>query len=547
MFDSSVGELTHSKTIKAGKAWHGLLEFVGYASGRCPIETIMLTTRSGRRIPYPYSKSQTGTSPRVVALSPKACVYMHPLANMETEQSDGRDWSGYVIVQAAYSDRHSMCGLLSDKYSFLTPDDNSQSIPIEITAGGGTVAVYNKIVIGKTAQKIATITTAGSGRALTYEGFTRDGRTAFFSNDIRASIVFLSEEFWPILNPELTRTDISGNVTGDTSTVAVTRSDLTVAEPLTSQSFEQSQLYAHFRRGPSTEAGPGPIIMYEDEIGPNLPAPGWGATEGYKNSLASIETPCFLFVEGSSVETVIGKKLAVSNSITSGSWGLSESEEYNTVSGTTGETSSSSYEISYAHNNIDFINLLFASSSTGQIDVTLKMENVSGDQYYTQYDILRASSISLTMDGVSILDLPGYQWFDNLNTGPNVFIDWFNGSANPPIASSAVRSYRAQELDGRGAVMVSIYLNPYSCMDIMSVAVLVKRGQLLIDPPGGGNQVDLATVTQTLYIGSCFAGGTVLNDPVVIDEADFDKPIYRAFDPLTKTISPVYEWPVFYQ
>ncbi|MDY0207484.1 MAG: hypothetical protein RBR82_12805, partial [Pseudomonas sp.] len=62
MFDSSVGELTPSKTIKAGKAWHGLLEFVGYASGRCPIETIMLTTRGGKRIPYPYAKSQSGTS-----------------------------------------------------------------------------------------------------------------------------------------------------------------------------------------------------------------------------------------------------------------------------------------------------------------------------------------------------------------------------------------------------------------------------------------------------------------------------------------------------
>ncbi|MDY0208074.1 MAG: hypothetical protein RBR82_15845, partial [Pseudomonas sp.] len=455
--------------------------------------------------------------------------------------------SGYVIVQAAYSDRHSMCGLLSDKHSFLTPDDNSQAIPVEITAGGGTVAVYNKIVIGKTAQKIATITTAGSGRALTYEGFTRDGRTAFFSNDIRASIVFLSEEFWPILNPELTRTDIAGSVIGNVSTVTVARSDLTIAAPLTTQSFEQSQLYAHFKRGPSTEAGPGPIIMYEDEIGPNLPSPGWGATTGHSNSLSSLEVPCFLFIGDASVETVIGKKIALSNSVTTGSWGLSESEQYNTVSGSTSHSSSSSYEISYSHNGLEFIKLFFDSSSITVDDVVLRMENVSGDQYYTQYDTLVTSAISLTMDGVSIFDLPGYQWFDNLNTGPTVFVDWFNGSANPPIASSAARSYRALELAGRGAVMVSIYLNPYSCLDIMSVAVLVKRGQLLIDPPGGGNQVDLTTVTQTLYIGNCFAGGTVLNDPVVIDEVDFEKPLYRAFDPLTKTISPVYEWPVFYQ
>ena len=102
-------------------------------------------------------------------------------------------------------------------------------------------------------------------------------------------------------------------------------------------------------------------------------------------------------------------------------------------------------------------------------------------------------------------------------------------------------------MGGKGVAMVSIYLNPYSCEDILSIAVLVKKGTLLTDTELDGNQVDLSTVTQTLYIGKCFAGGVVLDNPMTIEEVDFNKKLYRAYDPLSKTISAPYDWPVFYQ
>lgn len=546
MIEDKIGINIPSKIIRAGKGWHGLVEFVGYVSPRCSVDTMMLKTRGGKRIPYPASKGMKEKSVLVANASPRACVYMHSLAAMEAEDPNGNDFSGYVIVQASFGDRHESCGLLSSALSFFTPDDNSQAVPVVIRAGGKLIDVYDKLYIGKETRKLITIDTGGDPAALTYVGFSVDGRSAFFSDDIQPETIFINEEKWEFLKPEISRTNLSGNVIDGVSLVTASRTDIPVAEPDTSESYEYFQLYAHFR-----EDTDGNIIMYEDETPNFSPAPGWGATSGFSNSSSIIDTPCFLYVnEAGYVGIVTGKKSMVRNSVTTGSWSQTKSDYFITTTGTTTQTINESYNISYSDGPVKFADLNFSSFFSGTINAAIEttINTGSSDTYFTQYDRINTGNISVTFDGLTLLDLDGYTWFDNLNIGPIYFIDWFNGSPNPAFPAASIRSYRAMEvMGGKGVAMVSIYLNPYSCEDILSIAVLVKKGTLLTDPELDGNQVDLSTVTQTLYIGKCFAGGVVFDDPMTIEEVDFNKKLYRAYDPISKTISEPYDWPVFYQ
>lgn len=531
--------------LRVGKAWHGLVEFVGYSAPWCMMDTVMLTTRSGKRIPYPASKGMKEKRVLVANVSPRACVYMHPLAVMEAEDANGNDFSGYVIVQASFNDRHEVCGLLSSAVSFFTPDDNSQAVPVVITAGGKFIDVYDKLCIGKEAKKLLTLDTGGDPTALTYVGFSRDGRSAFFSNDISPGIIFIDEGRWGSLNPEISLTSLSGNVVDGVSLVTASRTDIPVAEPDTSESYEYFQLYAHF-----SEDADGNIHMYEDETPNFSPIPGWGLTSGFSNSSSIIDTPCFLYVnEEGYVSIVTGKKSMVRNSVTTGSWSRTKSNNVITTTGTTTQTINESYNISYSEGSVKFADLNFSSSFSSTNNVTFETTIIGGsdDTHVTQDDIINTGSISVVLDGRTLLDLDGYTWFDGLNIDPINFINWFSGSPNPAFPVTPIRSYRAMEILGKGVAMVSIYLNPYSCEDILSIAVLVKKGTLLTDHELGGNQVDLSTVTQTLYIGKCFAGGVVFDDPMTIGEADFNKKLYRAYDPISKTISEPYDWPVFYQ
>ena len=334
MIEDKIGINIPSKIIRAGKGWHGLVEFVGYVSPRCSVDTMMLKTRGGKRIPYPASKGMKEKSVLVANASPRACVYMHSLAAMEAEDPNGNDFSGYVIVQASFGDRHESCGLLSSALSFFTPDDNSQAVPVVIRAGGKLIDVYDKLYIGKETRKLITIDTGGDPAALTYVGFSVDGRSAFFSDDIQPETIFINEEKWEFLKPEISRTNLSGNVIDGVSLVTASRTDIPVAEPDTSESYEYFQLYAHFR-----EDTDGNIIMYEDETPNFSPAPGWGATSGFSNSSSIIDTPCFLYVnEAGYVGIVTGKKSMVRNSVTTGSWSQTKSDYFITTTGTTTQT-----------------------------------------------------------------------------------------------------------------------------------------------------------------------------------------------------------------
>lgn len=544
MIEDKIGISIPSKIIRAGKGWHGLVEFVGYAHPRCSVDTMMLTTRGGKRIPYPASKAMKEKSVLVADKNPRACLYMHPLAKMEAEDANGNDFSGYVIVQASIQPGHEACGLLSSALSFFTPDDQSQSIPVRI--GSNFIDVYDKIYIGKEARKLTTIDTGETQKPMAYVGLSRDGRSAFFSADIYPSTVFSNEEIWEFLNPEISRINLSGNVVDSVSLVAASRTDIPVAETETSEDYEYFQLYAHF-----TTDENGNYIMYEDETPNSSPAPGWGATSGFSNSSSIIDTPCFLYVNDAGlIGVVTGKKSMTRNSVTQGGWSRSKSALTETTTGSTTQTIDESYNISYSHDSLKIAELNFTSSFTSKFTAVLERDiSIPGQSLqFVDHNRDDSGSISVTMDGITLLSLDGYTWFDNLNTGPIYFTDWFKGSPDPGFKDSTIRSYRAMEvMGGKGVAMVSIYLNPYSCEDILSIAVLVKKGTLLTDPELDGNQVDLSTVTQTLYIGKCFAGGVVFDNPMTIEEVDFNKKLYRAYDPLSKAISAPYDWPVFYQ
>lgn len=118
---------TPCKIERFGIRAHGLVKcpitYTG-SSGVCYLRDYTLTTRGGKIIPMPYSEAEKELS-FAPALCPRPFLYQHPLAIIETEDAEGLDWSGYVIF---YQYTRNNYGYLNNFIGAFTPDDNSQSL-----------------------------------------------------------------------------------------------------------------------------------------------------------------------------------------------------------------------------------------------------------------------------------------------------------------------------------------------------------------------------------------------------------------------------------
>lgn len=554
MIDSKIGECIPSKTMRAGKAWHGLVEFVGYSSPRCPIDSMMITTRGGKRIPYPAPKNKLGKLFIVAGVSPIACVYMHSSAKMEAEDEDGMDWSGYVIVQLGRADKHELLGLRNSDFLFITPDGGGQAIPYVIENGGLRFSVYNRINISHSGSLVSSVLSDDFNKVTQPVGVTLDGRSVFFAFvSMHSNVLSRYSDSDPPEDSIINKVDVSGDIVNGVSSVIASSPYEVKSEP---HSYTNASDHYHLRSELvySGDSSVPAIITVPSDVDPSTPF--WlNIVDGYDNETENFSVSSFPYLDGAGQPRFIrSTRSYVSNTVYSGEHTVRAAGAGDPpgaaaiVSGHTDATTAKDLTLSF---DADALNIC-------TIVITDDFKQKSEMEMYTRYSlnavmvkpsrwVQETGSISLTLDGTVIFSKTDYYWYDSLRNPPTITLSWWPVVPGQELpAGGFSRHYRAISLDETRAAQITVQLNNYFSRDIFSIAVHIREGDIIPDHPDG-IKVAPGTVTQTMHIGKCFARGVILDDPITLDESEFGDRMYRAFDPIDRVITPVYKWPAFFQ
>lgn len=555
MIDSKIGECIPSKIIRAGKAWHGLVEFVGYSSPRCPIDSMMITTRGGKRIPYPAPKNKLGKLFIVVSVSPLAYVYMHSSAKMEAEDESGMDWSGYVIVQLGYTaDKHELLYLRNSDFLFMTPDGGGQAIPYVIENGGLRFSVYSRINISHSGSLVSSVLSDDFNKVTQPVGVTLDGRSVFFAFvSTRSNILSRYSDSDPPEDSIINKVDVSGDIVNGVSSVIASSPYEVKSEQ---HSYTTASDHYHLRSELDYSGGGSvpAIITVPSDVDPSNPF--WlNIVGGYDDETEDFSVSSFPYLDGAwQPQFIRSTRSYVSNTVYDGQHTARAAgagdppEAVAIVSGYTDATTARQLTLSF---DADALNIC-------TIVITDDFKQKSEMEMYTRYSlnsvmikpsrwVQETGSISLSLDGTVIFSKTDYYWYDNLRNPPTITLTWWPAVPEQELPAAGLsRHYRALSLDGTRAAQITVQLNNYFSRDIFSIAVSIREGDIIPDHPDG-IKVAPGTVTQTMHFGKCFARGVILDDPITLDESEFGDRMYRAFDPIDRVITPVYKWPVFFQ
>lgn len=556
MIDSKIGECIPSKIIRAGKAWHGLVEFVGYSSPRCPIDSMMITTRGGKRIPYPAPKNKMGKFFTVADVSPIACAYMHSSAKMETEDDSGTDWSGYAILQFGESHELLMIRVLQDfnDLFFMTPDSSGQAIPYALRNGGLGLNVYNPINLLSPLVRLSSVYDGSFVKETTPLGASLDGRTVYFSFvGIGSNVLGRYKESDPPDTSSVAAVVLSGDVVDGVSSVSAAPPQ----QVLTSDhSYANTADSYHLRS----------VLLYSDDNVPYISVepsdvdpsnPYWlNIVGGYNSKTEDFSVHSFPYLDESSQPKFIKSTRAYT-------FHESYDGDHAVRPAGAGDDPQAVYVVS-GHTNSEIlenvsVDLDADGVTIANVTITGNYTQVSEMELFTRYNlnsvmvkpsrwVRQTGYISLTLDGVVVFSKNGFNWYDSLTTPPEIFFNWWPSSLTQKVPSvpGLGRTYRAVSLDGTRAAQVDVFATNFFCADILSIAVIIREGDIIPDHPDG-IKVAEGTVTDTIHIGKCFARGVTLDDPITLDESEFGDRMYRAFDPIDRVITPVYKWPVFFQ
>lgn len=555
MIETKIGDSIPSKIIRAGKAWHGLVEFVGYSPPRCSIDSMMITTRVGKRFPYPAPESRKGKSFFVSSTSPVACMYMHSSAQMEAENEDGTDWSGYVIAQFSSTDNHELLGLRNSNFLFMTPDGGGQAIPYVIANGGLRFSVYSRINISYPVSLVSSVLSDDFNRVKQPVGVTLDGRSVFFSFvSIRSSILNMYNENSPPENSIINQVDVSGDIIDGVSTV-IASSPYEVKSEQYSYTTASDHYYFRSELDYSGGGSVPAIVVVQSDVDPSNPY--WlNIVGGYDDESEVFSVSSFPYLDGDGQSQFIrSTRSYISNTAYDGRHTVREAgdgdppEAVAIISGHTDATTEKSLTLSFDA----------GAQNICSIVITDDFKQTSEMEMYTRYNLnsvmikpsrleRETGIISLALDGEVIFSKSDYYWHDDLRNPPIITMSWWPivPEQELPLAGNLFRYYRALSLDGTRAAQITVQINNYWSSDIFSIAVSIREGDIIPDHPDG-IKVAPGTVTQSVHIGKCFARGVILDDPITLAESEFGDRMYRAFDPVDRVITPVYKWPVFFQ
>lgn len=462
MIETKIGDSIPSKLVRAGKAWHGLVEFVGYSAPRCPIDSMMITTRGGKRIPYPAPKNKLGKSFLVADWSPIACVYMHSSAKMETEDDSGMDWSGYAILQ--FGESHELLRIRVSRDSndlfFMTPDSSGQAIPYALRNGGLGLNVYNPINLLSPLVRLSSVYDGSFVREKTPLGASLDGRTVYFSFVGKGSNVLDKYiESDPPATSSVTAVVLSGDVVDGLSSVSAAPPQQVLTGD---HSYANTSDSYHLRS----------VLIYPDDGAPYISVetsdvdpsnPFWlNIVGGYDSKTEDFSVHSFPYLDESSQPKFIKSTRSYASHV-------SYDGGHTVRPAGAGDDPQAVYVVSgYTNSEIlesVSVDLDADGATIANVTITGNYTEASEMELYTRYNlnsvmvkpsrwVRKTGDISITLDGVVVFSKHGFNWYDSLTTPPEIFFSWWPPSTTQemPAVPGFSRVYRAVSLDGTRAV-----------------------------------------------------------------------------------------------
>ena len=582
MFDSTFSLHMPGKVERFGKSYHGLVlmpaqKITGSSQVKITYNDITIITRDGKSLPYPLSKKQKDKTANTQALTASGpmCLYKHPLAVMEQEDVDGRDWSGYVIFDIRETYIPNIVGYRYGALFAFTQDANKQGLLIQGVDGSFKNArIAKPLKINSASLDHALVPIPVTATSMRFTHAAQDGRSIYLTRfptprDVNEDYNFPA--YWDKVSPKMEAVALSGGLNID-GNLALQAAGITINQPPadeTETDYRSIVLYSWIRvhvpfvgtcYNPPTDA----VVSTTGETNYETPIPTESNYSTFLDeySIDSRKTTIHSHIDSDGVASYVTYKIS-EESMAAGSGGVSGSGDF--ILGETpcgaddkGRTCISNtvitgYEYSSTGQKNTIIELSgFGATSTflGRSDTT---RSESGHRKTTTGEVPESSS-SVEVTYTFTAELDGVVLFSS-----DEYIDSSGGAfwqlpSNPVISaqmkdgfSTSIALIEKNSLqDGTKWVSLSIGIADYQSNDLKAIFVTLRKGTLKLSADGTEWLADPATLTTELFIGKTFARGFV--DSYTHQQMiTGDTYLIRTYDPLEQKVSGVYSHPVAYQ
>lgn len=584
MIEHKLGNSIPSRVVRFGVRHHGLvlthaIKHPVFTQYQIFFNDVRITTRAGKVIPYPLIPEKVGAN-RGVQLSAKlgpSCMYMHPSAVMDAEDTDGNDWSGYIVF--SLSDDYStgrIVGYNENSAFAYTPSHNGLGILITRISNGSLSIKSKPNIIGE--QNIGDEYKALNGVGGDPIFASKTGRELYFAA-LPTPLKIINEidyPDWPSTGaPKAQKVTIGDSIDNDDIiqySFSVEAIPVTVSDESTIDGYEIITYKKVTVSSPFVGACVAPadatvnINTFEwSHLDPPPPSGGTSVVKlidtyslSRKKSViaASISDEgaadflSFLFEEYRKTDG--GGDAQASGSVTTG--GSCDDELPGggvRITGTevTTSTQFSSVAIDRTRATLDG----YGGSST----VELRFDSTRSDSYSSRVingtepepPIISSDSsdtFTIEMDGAVLFSGSGYSGANQELIYEKPSLPTFHMTAPQGAFFGARLEEYGERKTGTKFLIVSARVCDYGSRDLRSLMVVLETGTLI-------KQGDIFVVNQSSYkaevfIGKTFGRGVVdsyAHSEVITGLTNYF--LCRAYDPVEKKISPVYPYPVFYQ
>lgn len=585
MFDSKVGTAIPMELVRFGKAYHGLMNThatpslgseqidINYADFR-------LLTRGGKSIAPPLSRLESKPTPIYGQRAGfgRALLYKHPLAVMDEEAADGKDFSGYVVFFIDYQNNW-----IASYYGFgfaFTPDDNSQGLLIDQSFRN----IYAPKIIGEYYTESVKINWPEGVQVDKVFHVSPDGRQYYFGNFATPANVAMQFNFsQPQMGGlKIAKVSMSGGVVDGLPSISCSVDYITDLPPTmewSSRPRVEKRRTANFyllEVGKCVPEGSNSFVEFieDGEYSPGIK---------YMTSLDYYTQARYVGKIGASVVSGVVQYLELDISLSDEEQG---SGTYNAEASSTLGTEPCGSEEGYVNVLTTTASFSAASAQWRQVLYRAELKGYGGssvveyEQRRTESrtssqtsgstgEMTSSSNVTATVRfmGQTLLSISGefslaFGDISGSLVASQRFIipekpimnGFLQGSVYSRPDSRVHKAVILRQISGSNNeewAQITIDVFNYGSADMQALSVTVEQG-LLVDIPGDGyyiGQVFPDTYTATMYIGPIFCNGKVYDLPhtqSLTEHIGGSLSLYRAYDPLTDTISAIHDAPVFY-
>lgn len=571
MFDSDVSMHAPAETVRFGKCWHGLVET---HAAKHPIYTqyltkyndVTLTTRAGKIMPFPLTKYYIGreAGQQLTARSGPMCVYQHPLAQMEIEDADGRDWSGYVIFDIRNNEFPTgLSGYRYGAYFAFTPDDNGQGLLVRYDSRFSVLSPLNVNQKTSSGERVWYGHIPSGSQTFHY---SRDGRRVYggrFPTPFEIMENMSYADWDDTYAPRVYGAALSGgfseggefSLNAQKMTLPPVPADVIVREYRDIREYTSISVLAP-QMGTCIDPAYAMVNVYK-ETGPTVDGM-MSLLDAYSHNIS--KTYISAAVDDNGGLSYLSFTFEEETKATGG--GSADGNGYVTVGSEQCGTREGDVKVlgTYTHKSTSYSSVSFDITKGilewgGEVsEVVFRLDRTTstggsrtviddGIPAITSYSD-STESFSITLDGVVLMS--------ESDMYPDSQLRMIGKPFRADVYALPVGSgFFTAQLRGNGPLrngqkwaVVSAYVGDYQSNDCRALFVIIERGTLkVID---GEPHFDPENYSVKVHVGKTFARGVV--DPY-IHEQEFYEPLYliRAYDPIDKKISAVYPYPIVYQ